>query len=76
MFTDISCTGESKLLSVITTIFSDLTFMLDIFFSPFILPAWRPTADFDRSDFPDFYTLKVHKIENFFGFDFEICTFS
>jgi hypothetical protein len=21
-------------------------------------------------------TLKVHKIENFFGFDFEICTFS
>jgi hypothetical protein len=22
------------------------------------------------------YLLKVHKIENFFGFDFEICTFS
>jgi hypothetical protein len=22
------------------------------------------------------YNLKVHKIENFFGFDFEICTFS
>ncbi len=21
-------------------------------------------------------SLKVHKIENFFGFDFEICTFS
>jgi hypothetical protein len=22
------------------------------------------------------YTLKVHKIENFFGFDFEFCTIS
>jgi hypothetical protein len=22
------------------------------------------------------FLLKVHKIENFFGFDFEICTFS
>jgi hypothetical protein len=22
------------------------------------------------------YSLKVHKNENFFGFDFEICTFS
>ncbi len=26
--------------------------------------------------FPFVQFLKVHKIENFFGFDFEICTFS
>ncbi len=27
-------------------------------------------------DWPDVVLLKVHKRENLFGFDFEICTFS
>ncbi len=39
--------------------------------------SFPPTVHYEDSPDPrDTVSLKVHKIENFCGFDFEICTFS
>jgi hypothetical protein len=54
----------------------DANLSLSLFSPNVLIFIWHFSALISLSFFGDEYLLKVHKNENFFGFDFEFCTIS